>query len=59
MRDLILIIGIPFLIALTLKIIYLLTVKKEVRQESINLMSEIANYDTYIQINDNIVNGEV
>lgn len=59
MRGLILIIGISFLIALTLKIIYLLTVKKEVRQESVNLMSEIANYDTYIQIHDNIVNGEV
>lgn len=59
MTSLILIVGIPFIIALILKIIHLLTVKKENRQESINLMSEIVEYNTYLKINNSIINGEI
>lgn len=59
MKELIIIVAIPFIVATILKIIYIFTIKKEDKQESINLMSENADYDTYIKINENIMKGEV
>lgn len=59
MTELVYIIGVAMLIALTLKCIYIKTTTKEERKENINLMSEIVNYDDYIRIYNDIAEGEL
>lgn len=57
MNDLILITGVPMIITLVIKCIYIKTTTKEERKENIDLMSSVINYEDYVKINNDIIQG--
>lgn len=59
MKELIIIIGIPFIMGLTLKILNVITYKeKEVETKEINLIQKEVDYKAYLKINEQIIKGE-
>ena len=61
MNELLCIIGIPFVVCLLIKFVYVKMIfKYDVSNiDDVSLMSEVPDYDLYLKINDDILNIDI
>lgn len=61
MNELLCIIGIPFVLCLLIKFVYVKMIfKYDVSNiDDVSLMSEVPDYDLYLKINDDILNIDI